>query len=40
MHKKARYKGIAKNQCQDLIQAFAYNLKKLTKIAAPPLIFA
>jgi transposase, IS5 family len=39
MDKKARYKGIAKNQFQALMQAFAYNLKRLTKIAAPPLIF-
>lgn len=40
MNKKARYKAIAKNQFQALMQAFAYNLKRLTKIAAPPLIFA
>jgi IS5 family transposase len=39
MNKKARYKGIAKNQFQALMQAFAHNLKRLTKIAAPPLIF-
>ena len=32
MDKKARYKGIAKNQFQALMQAFAYNLKRLESV--------
>jgi IS5 family transposase len=39
MTKKARYRGIAKNQFQAFMQAFAHNLKRLIKIEAPPLIF-
>lgn len=39
MNKKARYKGLAKNQFQLLMQAFSYNLKRLIKIAASPLVF-
>jgi hypothetical protein len=39
MNKKARYKGLARNRFQILMQAFSYNLKIFTKIAAPPLNF-
>lgn len=39
MDKRVRYKGIAKAQFQVLMQAMVYNLKRLIKIAAPPLIF-
>lgn len=39
MTKKTRYRGIAKNQFQVFMQAFAHNLKRLIKIEAPPLIF-
>jgi IS5 family transposase len=39
MDKKARYKGLAKNQWQAFMQATAYNFKRLLKIDAPPLIF-
>ena len=37
MSKKARYTGVAKNQFQGFMQAIAYNLKKLIRIAPPPL---
>ena len=39
MNNKARYKGFSKNQFQVIMQAFSHNLIRLTKIAAPPLIF-
>lgn len=39
MDKRARYRGLAKNQFQALMQSLAYNFKRLIKIAAPPLIF-
>jgi transposase, IS5 family len=33
-NQRARYRGTAKNQFQALMQAFAYNIKRLTKIAS------
>lgn len=39
MNKKARYRGIPKNQFQCFMQALTHNLKRLTKIDTPPLIF-
>jgi IS5 family transposase len=39
MSKKVRYRGLAKTQAQCFMQSFAYNLKRLIKIGAPPLIF-
>lgn len=35
--KHARYRGVLKNQFQALMQAFAFNLKRLVRIAAPPI---
>jgi len=40
MNKKARYRGLAKNQFQAFMQAIAHNFKRLIKIEAPPLVFA
>lgn len=40
LDKKTRYRGLAKNQFQVLMQALTHNLKRLIKIAAPPLIFS
>ena len=37
MYKRARYKGIAKNQFQGFMQAIAHNLKKLIKINPSPI---
>jgi len=37
MDKRARYKGIAKNQFQGFMQAIAHNLKKLIKINPSPI---
>lgn len=37
LNKKARYRGTAKNQFQALMQAFAYNIKRLIKIASGPI---
>jgi len=37
LNKKARYRGTAKNQFQALMQAFAYNIKRLIKIASDPI---
>jgi IS5 family transposase len=39
MNNKAKYKGLVKNQFQAVMQALSYNLKRLTKVAAPPLVF-
>lgn len=39
MNKKVRYRGLAKTDFQNLMQSFTYNLKRLIKIDAPPLIF-
>jgi IS5 family transposase len=40
MNKKVRYRGLVKVQFQTFMQGFAYNLKRLIKIGAPPLNFA
>ena len=37
-NRRVRYKGIAKNQFAVFMQALSFNLKRLTKINAPPLI--
>ena len=34
---RARYQGIAKNQFQAFMEAFAFNLKRLVKIGSPPI---
>ncbi len=37
LNQRARYRGTIKNQFQALIQAFAYNLKRLIKIETDPI---
>ena len=39
VNKKVRYRGLAKAQFQGFMQALAFNLKRLIKVGAPPLIF-
>jgi IS5 family transposase len=38
MSSKARYRGVVKTQFQAFMQAMAFNLKRLVKIQAPPII--
>jgi len=37
LNKRARYRGTIKNQFQALMQALAYNLKRLIKIVLVPI---
>ena len=37
LNKKARYRGTGENQFRAFMQAFAYNIKGLTKIASAPI---